>query len=261
MRGRHLGVRSRLFFVGVLAFAIAAGAASWAFAAASASHPDYQGTYAGIATTNSGKKVPFTLFLRQRGTQMQITIRAEGHTVSVTAPEQWPLPNTVQVDVTLPRILRAIATGSGTATFANNGKLWEAIGEGTGTVLITHSGHITGEAQMVTRGFDQTKADAWFAANADKLKPNATTGASSNPIKAPAVEKAVRILAPTAAQPPVPDAQKLATLALIGLFIAVIILSSVIFGWNQPPTQELKNQITKSVDAVVGYSPSEGGAS
>ena len=226
-------------------------------ASAKTIHPDYQGTYAGIATTNSGKKVPFVLFVRQRGTNMEITARAKGYAVRLTAPESWVLSNTVQVDLAVPSAYKTIVTGSGTATFAKNAKLWEAVGDGDGTVLVTKSGSITAEGEMITRGFDEAKGDAWIATHAQADKADVSPAAD----KAPAISRAVAVAAPAAAQPPVPDPQKLATLVLIGLFIAVVILSGIIFGWNEPITPELKTALTSAVDAMVGYKAPEGGAS
>ena len=252
--------RQRPLLIGLLTFIVAAAAGTQAFAATSAEHPDYQGTYAGIATTNTGKKAPFTLFVYKRGDTMEITIASKGYKVRVKAPEKWVSKDSVQVDVTVPGLYKAIATGSGTATFAKSAKLWEALGDGEGTLLVTKSGQVTGQAEMVTRGFDQSKANKWIAAHPIS---SVTSADDAGPVKAlntatPKVDKALLVVAPAAARPPIPDPEKLEILALLGLLMAILLVSAAFFG-GKKPLREFEGRWTRTKVALFSGKVPEGG--
>ncbi len=45
--------------------------------------PDYEGTYVGMVTTNTGRKVPIIVYARGQGDQAVLTLGVEGYTVRV----------------------------------------------------------------------------------------------------------------------------------------------------------------------------------
>jgi hypothetical protein len=249
--------------LGLLAFIVATAAGTLALAATSDTHPDYQGTYAGIATTNTRAQAPFTLFVYKRGDTMEITVASKGYTVRVKAPENWTSKDSVKVNVTVPGVYKTIATGAGTATFAKSATLWKATGGGSGTLLLTKSGQVAGEAQMVTRGFDQSKADAWIAAHPIKGQNALSSADDASPIKAlntatPKVDKALLVVAPAAARPPVPDPEKLEILALLGLLMAILMVSDAFFG-GKKPLREFQGRWTRKKAALNSRKVPEGG--
>lgn len=208
-----------LVFVVALVGAAAAGAAE-------AKDPDYQGTYAGIVTTNSGRQVPITVYAFDAGGEAELTLAAEGYHVVVPAAESWD-GATLNLAPTVPGIYSSVLRGDGTVTFMQEGDVWRASGGGTGTALDQHTGSAEGSAQRVATTMDPEAAAAWHVANPVEggVPPEAERSAAVK-----GIEGVAAVAAPPL-QAPMGDPEKLASLAVIGLWVGIMmVMASVFFG-------------------------------
>ena len=197
---------------------------------AQAKDSDYQGTYAGTVTTNTGRQVPITVYAFDAGDEAELTLAAEGYHVVVSAAESWD-GSTLGLAPTVPAVYSAVLRGDGTVTFVAEGDVWRASGGGTGTALDTHTGSAEGSAQRVAATMDPEAAAAWHVAN--PVEGGAPPEAERSAI-VQAAEKAAAVAAPPL-RAPMGDPEKLASLATIGLWAGIMmVMAAVFFGPKFP---------------------------
>ncbi|MDZ4169665.1 MAG: hypothetical protein U1E26_08420 [Coriobacteriia bacterium] len=248
-------VLSRGLLVG-LVVAVALGAA----ATLQAQEPSYEGTYAGVVTTNTGRKVPIVVYARGEGDQAVLTLGAEGYTVRVADAETWE-GEQMLLSPSVPAIYAAILSGDGNISFVGDGERWTATGSGTGTALDRYAGSAEGSAERVSADMDPEAAVAWHLANPVEGSPPPFEQRAQL-IK---TVEGVAALAAPAKQAPLADVEQTQALALIGLYAAIMLILMFIFFGPKLDVDELARWFEFRVQGPSGnaapatVSPKDGG--